>query len=157
MRAAEFTKGRTESDVLRRRTEDAAAAAVEGRAAELAEKRAERDALRRRGGGRGVAAEGRELREEAEAAAAEGRAAAEGGAQALRAEIAWLHDELADRAVAMSRASQAEESAWALEAERDKARAGHAIARTVVQRRASGRGWGHHQRTALRLTTSWLS
>ena len=101
-----------------------------------------------------AAAEGRKLREEAKVASAKGCAAAEGGAQALRAEIARLHKEMADGAVVGLRVSQAEESARALEAERNEARVGHPAVRTVARRRAPGRNWGRHQRTALRLKTS---
>ena len=102
-----------------------------------------RDALRRRvEEAEAAAAEGRGLREEAEAeaAVAKGRAAAKGGAQALPAEIVRLYKELTDGSVARSRASQAEESARVLEAERDKVQAGHIAIRIVAQRRASGQG-----------------
>ena len=85
-------------------------------------------------------AKGRKLREEAEATATKGRVTAEGGAQALHTEIARLHKELVSGAVARLWASQAEESARVLEAERDKVQAGHIAIRIVAQRRASGQG-----------------
>ena len=71
-----------------------------------------------------------------------------------RVKIARLHEELVDGAMARSQVLQAEESARALEAKRVKAPAGHASVRTVARRRAPGRNWGRHQRTALRLKTS---
>ena len=56
------------------------------------------------------------------------------GAQTLRAKIARLHEELAGRAVVRLQVPQAEESARALEAKRDKARAEHVVVRTVARK-----------------------